>query len=388
MAIPVSYNLRNLIVRKTTTIMTALGITLTVAVLLSVLALVNGLQTAFESSGNPLQILVMRKGSNAELSSAITREVFQDLKSMAGIAREGDQPMASLEMVTVINLPSVDSPDGMNVTLRGLVAPLGIEMRDGLKIQDGRWFHAGQREVVVGKSIARRYPGAQLGKKLRFGRGDWEVVGVMDGGSSSVNSEIFGDLNQTSSDFNRADGLSSVLVRATDAATVPALINSLNDDRRLGVVAQTEKDYYESQTSSGALIQYLGIFISIIMAVGSSFAAMNTMYAAVARRSREIGTLRVLGFSRGSILTSFLFESLALSILGGLLGCVLVLPLNNITTGIGSFVTFSEISFNFRVTPEVMAAGVAFALVMGALGGLFPARSAANKEILTALRDM
>jgi ABC-type antimicrobial peptide transport system permease subunit len=386
MAIPVSYNFRNLIVRKTTTIMTALGITLTVAVLLSVLALVNGLQTAFQSSGNPLQILVMRKGSNAELSSAITREVFQDLKSMAGITRENNEPIASLEMVTVINLPSVDSPDGMNVTLRGIL-PVGIRMRDGLKLQDGRWFRAGQREVVVGKSIARRYPGAQLGQKLRFGRGDWEVVGVMDAGTSSANSEIFGDLNQTSSDFNRADGLSSALIRATDAATVPALINSLNDDRRLGVVAQTEKDYYASQTSSGVLIQYLGIFISIIMAVGSSFAAMNTMYAAVARRAREIGTLRVLGFSRGSILTSFLFESLLLSILGGLLGCVLVLPLNNITTGIGSFVTFSEISFNFRVGPEVMSVGIAFALVMGALGGLFPARNAANKEILTALRD-
>ena len=387
MAIPVSYNFRNLIVRKTTTIMTALGITLTVAVLLSVLALVNGLQTAFDTSGNPLQILVMRKGSNAELSSGITREVFQDLKSMAGIARENNEPVASLEMVTVINLPSVDSPEGMNVTLRGIL-PVGIKMRDGLKIQDGRWFQAGQREVVVGKSIARRYPGARLGKKLRFGRGDWEVVGVMDGGSSSVNSEIFGDLNQTSSDFNRADGLSSILLRASDAATVPALINSLNDDRRLGVVAQTEKDYYASQTSSGALIQYLGIFISIIMAVGSSFAAMNTMYAAVARRAREIGTLRVLGFSRGSILTSFLFESVLLSVLGGLLGCVLVLPLNNITTGIGSFVTFSEISFNFRVGPEIMAAGIAFALFMGTLGGLFPARNAANKEILTALREI
>jgi ABC-type antimicrobial peptide transport system permease subunit len=260
-------------------------------------------------------------------------------------------------------------------------------MRDGLKLQDGRWFQAGQREVVVGKSVAKRYPGAQLGKKLRFGRGDWEVVGVMDGGQSSVNSEILGDLNQVSSDFNRADGLSSVLLRATDEATVPALINSLNDDRRLGVEAQTEKSYYEAQTSSGALLQYLGIFISIIMAVGSSFAAMNTMYAAVARRAREIGTLRVLGFSRGSILFSFLIESLLLSALGGLLGCLLVLPLNNITTAVGSFVTFSEIAFNFRVSPQIMAAGLAFALVMGALGGLFPARMAARKEILTALRD-
>jgi len=387
MAIPVSYNLRNLVVRKTTTVITALGIALTVAVLLAVLALVNGLRTAFQSSGNPLQILVMRKGATAELSSAVTREAFQDLKSMAGIARDGDEPMASLEMVTVINLPSVDSPTGMNVTLRGIL-PAGIKMRDDLKLQDGRWFHAGQREVVVGKSIAKRYPGAHLGKKLRFGRGEWEVVGVMDGGQSSVNSEIFGDLNQISSDFNRADGLSSVLLRATDIATVPALINSLNDDRRLGVLAETEKSYYEAQTNSGALLQFLGIFIAIIMAVGSSFAAMNTMYAAVARRSTEIGTLRVLGFSKNSIMLSFLMESLLLAGLGGLIGCILVLPLNNITTGIGSFVTFSEIAFNFRVTPEIMLVGITFALVMGAVGGLFPARMAARKEILVALREI
>jgi putative ABC transport system permease protein len=329
----------------------------------------------------------MRKGATAELSSAITREVFQDLKSMAGIARDGDEPRASLEMVTVINLPSVDSPTGMNVTLRGIL-PVGIQMRDDLKLQDGRWFQAGQREVVVGKSIAKRYPGAHMGNKLRFGRGEWEVVGVMDGGQSAVNSEIFGDLNQISSDFNRADGLSSVLIRATDAATVPALVNSLNDDRRLAVLAQTEKAYYESQTNSGALLQFLGVFIAIIMAVGSSFAAMNTMYAAVARRATEIGTLRVLGFSKSSILLSFLMESLLLSVLGGLVGCLLVLPLNNITTGIGSFVTFSEIAFNFRVSPEIMLIGIAFAIVMGAVGGLFPARMAARKEILVALREI
>jgi putative ABC transport system permease protein len=290
-------------------------------------------------------------------------------------------------MVTVINLPSVDSPTGMNVTLRGIL-PVGIKMRDDLKLQDGRWFRAGQREIVVGKSIAKRYPGAHMGNKLRFGRGEWEVVGVMDGGQSSVNSEIFGDLNQISSDFNRADGLSSALLRATDAATVPALINSLNDDRRLGVLAQTEKSYYESQTNSGDLLQFLGVFIAIIMAVGSSFAAMNTMYAAVARRSTEIGTLRVLGFSKSSIMLSFLFESLLLSALGGLVGCLLVLPLNNITTGVGSFITFSEIAFNFRVSPQIMLVGVVFALVMGAVGGLFPARMAARKEILVALREI
>lgn len=386
MAIPIAYNLRNLVVRRTTTIMTALGIGLTVAVLLAVLALVNGLRTAFAESSNPLQILVMRKGSTAELSSAVTREVFQDLKSLPGIAKTSSgEPMASLEMVSIVNLASVDSPQGMNVTLRGLL-PIGVGMRD-LKLQEGRWFRAGQREIVVGKSIAKRYPAAHLGGKLRFGKGDWDVVGIMDGGQSAVNSEIWGDLNQISSDFNRPDGLSSALVRATDAATVPALINTLNEDRRLNVLAETEKSYYDSQTSSALPIQFLGIFVSIIMAVGSSFAAMNTMYAAVARRGKEIGTLRVLGFSRGSILFSFFLESLLLAVLGGIVGCVLAWPLNNVTTGIGSFVTFSEISFNFRVSPEIMLSGILFALILGAIGGLFPAGAAARKEILAALRE-
>lgn len=387
MAIPASYNLRNLVVRKTTTIMTALGIALTVAVLLSVLALLAGLKSAFASTGDPRQILVMRKGATAELNSGMTRAVFQDLKFKQGIALDGNrQPLASLEIVSVINLPSVDSPSGMNVTLRGLL-PVGIQMRE-LKLQDGRWFQTGRREVVVGKNIAKRYPGAQLGKQIKFGKGLWDVVGVMDGGQSAVNSEIFGDLGQVSSDFDRQDGLSSTLLRATDTAAVPALINSLNDDQRLNVDAMTERSYYEAQTNSGAPLQYLGIFVSIIMAVGSSFAAMNTMYASVARRSKEIGTLRVLGFSKGSILLSFFLESLLLSLLGGLIGCILVLPLNGITTGIGSFVTFSEIAFNFRVTPQIMLTGILFGLFMGALGGLFPARMAARKEILTALREI
>lgn len=295
--------------------------------------------------------------------------------------------MASLEMVTVINLPSVDNPEGANITLRGLL-PLGLKMRDDLKLATGRWFNAGHREIVIGKSVAKRYPAAKLGEKLQFGRGQWEIVGILDAGQSAVNSEIWGDLNQISSDFNRSDGLSSVLLRATDTATVPALINSLNEDRRLNVTAMTEKAYYDQQTVSAAPVQFLGIFISIVMAVGSSFAAMNTMYAAVARRSREIGTLRVLGFSRGGILFSFFIESLLLSVLGGLIGCVLVLPLNNITTGVGSFVTFSEISFNFKVGPVIMMTGILFALFMGAIGGLFPARMAAKKEILTALREV
>jgi putative ABC transport system permease protein len=386
MAIPIAYNLRNLVVRRTTTAMTALGIALTVAVLLAVMALVSGLRTAFRSSANPLHILVLRVGGTSELNSAITRDVYQDLKAKPGIAvSSSGEPMASLEMVTVINLPSIDSPTGMNVTLRGLTT-LGVGMRN-LQLIHGRWFQPGQREIVVGKSTAKRYPAAHLGNQLRFGKGLWTVVGVMDGGQSALNSEIWGDLGQVSSDFNRQDGLSSVLVQATDLATIPALVNSLNDDQRLNVKAITEQEYYDEQTVSGAPLQALGIFVSIIMAVGSSFAAMNTMYAAVARRSTEIGTLRVLGFSRSSILFSFFLESLLLSVLGGLLGCLLALPLNNVETGIGNFMTFSEIAFNFRVTIPIMITGVAFALLMGALGGLLPARMAAKKEILIALRE-
>ena len=388
MAIPLAYNLRNLTVRKTTTVMTALGIALTVAVLLAVLALVNGLSTAFQATGNPLGVLVLRKGSNAELNSNFGRTQYQDLKFKPGIAKSktGD-PLASLEMVTVINLESVDSINGMNVTLRG-VTPVGIELRDGLKIQAGRWFDAGKREVVVGKSIAKRYPAAQIGKKLKFGRGEWEVVGVMDGGDSAVNSEIFADLNQASSDYNRSEVVSSALVRATDPVAANALINDLKADQRLNVDAIPERDYYEQQTNSAAPIKFLGMFIAVIMMVGSCFAAMNTMYAAVSRRAREIGTLRVLGFSRGGILFSFFLESILLSLLGGLLGCLLVLPLNGITTGIGSFKTFSEIAFNFRVSPQIMLIGVLFAAFMGAIGGLFPAWNAAKKEILVALREV
>ncbi len=387
MAIPLSYNLRNLMVRKTTTLMTALGIALTVAVLVAVLALVEGLRTSFVATGHPLHVLVMRRGSTAELTSNFSRTSYQDVKAKAGIARsKTGEPMASLEMVTVIIIESPDRPEGVNFTLRGLL-PVGFEMRENVRLVQGRMFQTGRREIVVGKSIAGRFPDARLGGKLRFGRGEWEVVGIMDAGRSATNSEIFGDLNQVSADYNRADVLSSALLRAADPVSMQALINDLESDRRLNVMAQSEKSYYAQQTASALPIQILGYFIAAVMAIGSSFAAMNTMYAAVARRSAEIGTLRVLGFSRAGILASFLFESVLLSTLGGVLGCLLVLPLNNISTGIGSFVTFAEIVFDYRITPAIMAGGVAFAMGMGVLGGLFPARMASRKEILTALRE-
>jgi len=388
MEIPLSYNLRNLVVRRTTTIMTALGIALTVAVLVADLALVTGLQSVFRASGNPLQILVLRIGSQSELQSSISRDVYQDVEWKPGVARNAaGQPMASLEMVTVINLPSIDHPNGMNVTVRGL-EPVGVEMRN-VRLRQGRWFRPGHREVVVGAAVAERYPGARLGKRLTFGGGFWDVMGVMDSNEPAFNNEIWGDLNEISQDYHRENQLNSVLIRATDAAAVPALIRSLNnDDRRLNVSAVREKQYYASLTSAGAPVEFLGILVSLIMAVGSGFAAMNTMYAAIARRSKEIGTLRALGFSRGSILLSFLAESLLLALLGGVVGCLLVLPLNEVTTAIGSFATFSEFTFRFHVGFAAIVPGLVFALLVGALGGFLPARTAARKEILAALRDI
>lgn len=388
MAIPISYNLRNLMVRKTTTIMTALGVGLTVAVLLAVLALVQGLSTAFQATGEPLNLLVTRQGADAELTSNFTRTQFQDLKFKPGIAKGKDgQPLVSMEIVSIVSLPALDNPQGVNISLRGL-SPVGIELRSTVKLREGRWFNPGRREVVVGKGVAKRNPTASLGKEIFFGKGNWTVVGVMDAGDSAFNSEVWADLNQIASDFNRQEVASSALVRAEDEVSMQALLNNLNSDQRLAVKARTEREYYAAQTNSALPIQVMGIFVSIIMAVGSSFAAMNTMFAAVSRRSREIGTLRVLGFSKGSILLSFVLESIFLSVIGGLIGCVLVLPLNGVSTSVGSFTTFSEVAFNFHVSPGIMVAGVLFATLMGTFGGLFPASSAARKQILVALKEI
>ncbi len=386
MPIPLSYSVRNLAVRRVTTVMTALGTALSVCVLVSVMALVQGLKTSFEIAGNPNDVLVMRKGSTSELTSVITRANYQDIKTIPGIVKNAQgQPLASLEMVTIINLQGPDGQD-MNVNVRG-ITPIGFDLRDQVHLATGRWFETGKREVVVGKSLADRFPSARIGHVDRFGRagGSWTVVGIIDGGRSVFNGEIWADLNQLSADFRRADYLSSVLLRA-EPGQEQAMERSLEHDPRFSVLAQPEQRYYADQMSDAKPIQFMGILVAIIMAVGSVFAAMNTMYAAVARRSAEIGTLRVLGFSRGSILSSFVLESVFLAVLGGAIGCVLALPLNYVSTDVGSFSTWSHFTFNFDVNTAVMLMGMLFALFIGAVGGFLPARNAANRQIIAALK--
>lgn len=388
MAIPLSYNFRNLRVRKATTVMTALGIALTVAVLLGILAMVAGLKSALQSSGNPLQMIVVRKNSASELVSQVAREAISAIRFKQGIQKFPDgEPMVSAEIVTVMNLPRKNDPEGANVTIRGL-SRSGVKMRPEIRMLSGRWFEPGQREVAVGKSVAARFVSASLDHSLHFGRGDWKIVGIFDAGKTAFDSEIWGDLNQIATDFNRSEIMSSALVRAVDPIALQALKTSMADDQRLYLEGKTETEYYAAQTSTARPVEFLGMFVAVTMAIGSSFAAMNTMYAAVARRAREIGTLRILGFSRGSILLSFVFESLLLSLLGGILGIVLVLPMNGLESGIGNSVTFSETGFDFRITPAIIVVGLSFATVMGILGGLLPARTAARADILAALREL
>ena len=387
MGVPLNYNLRNLIERKGTTLMTAIGIGLTVAVLVTSLALTAGLKTVFAGTGDPRQLIVLRKGADAELTSTVTNDAYQIIRRFPGIATDAKgEPLVSPEGLTVVNLPSADSPTGMNVTVRGLL-PIGVSMRN-VVIEQGEMFKPGLRQIVVGESIARRYPDARIGKQVRFGRGLWEVVGVFKVGESAANSEIWVDLNQLRGDFEQQGGSSSLLVRASSDSALTDLKKTIADDQRLGTGNIGEKEYYEKQTASGAPLQALGFSVAIIMAIGSAFAATNTMYAAVARRAREIATMRALGFGRWAILRSFMLESICLALIGGVVGILVAMPINGLTTGVGSFVTFSEVAFKFRVSPKAIAWGLAFAATIGAIGGFLPAWSASRKNIVTTMRDL
>jgi putative ABC transport system permease protein len=387
MAIPISYNVRNLRLRKGLTIMTALGIALTVTTAIFLMALLAGLARAFVTTGDPLNVLVLRKGSEAELSGGFDATNFPTLKNLPGIAKDSHgEPLASGEWVVVIVLPRKDGTGEVNVTVRGMMAD-GLELRPSVKLVEGHWFTPGQREVVVSESIHKRFSQANVGDTIQFGKGPWKVVGIFDAGGSAYESEIWGDVNQMASDFDRQGGFSSAYLRATDPVAAAALKNRVSDDQRLKLDGMLEPDYYAKQTRSGTPIKIIGWVVAIIMAIGSSFAAMNTMYAAVAYRSREIATLRVIGFSRPSILTSFVFESVMLSLLGALVGIILMLPFNGMTTGTSNAVTFSEVVFSLRMTPGVIGAAIVFAVIMGLLGGTAPAWHAARQNILTALRD-
>jgi putative ABC transport system permease protein len=385
MALPLKYNIRNIIVRKGSTLATAFTIGLTVAVFLMVMALARGIDLTLSSSGEPQNMIVLREGSTAELNSSVSRENFKDVMYLDGVQREADQPLATGELITLIYKARKGMSQGSNVTVRG-VGPMSFKLRSGFAVVSGRQFQPGLTEAVVSKRIAERFQGLDIGDRFRIQTTDYTVVGLFDSAGKAFESEIWVDINSLASSTKR-ENYSSVLLRTNDANALAALSKRITDDPKLHLKAVSERTFYEDQqgTASGAL-KGLAVFISLIMAIGAGFAGMNTMYAAVARRTKEIGTLRVLGFSRLSILAAFLLESVAIALIGAAIGILLALPLNLVSTGTSNWVTFSEIAFNFRVTPDLMIFAMIFGGVIGFIGSLLPSIRASRFKIVDALR--
>jgi putative ABC transport system permease protein len=386
MALPLKYNVRNLIVRKSSTLATALTIGLTVGVFLMVMALAHGIDLTLSTSGEPLNLIVVRNGSTAELNSTVTAENLQTLMYLDGVAREGDKPLAAPEMITLVYKARKGLSSGSNIQVRG-VGPMSTKLRSGFQLVAGRMFQPGLAEAIVSRRIADRFQGMEIGDKFRVQTTEFAVVGLFDAGGKAFESEVWIDLNSLTSATKREGAFSSVLLRVTNPAALETLAKRISDDQRLQLKAVPERKFYEDQqgTASGVL-KGLAVFVALIMAVGAGFAGMNTMYAAVARRTKEIGTLRVLGFGRFSILASFVLESVAIAIFGVGIGILLALPLNFVSTGTANFVNFSEIAFNFRVTPDLMLSALIFGVGIGLVGSLLPSIRASRFKIVDALR--
>jgi putative ABC transport system permease protein len=385
MALPVKYNLRNLRIRWRSTLATVVGVALVVAVFVMVTALAQGLNATYISTGDVRNLLVLRKGSTSETSSQVGRDQVRQIRYLDEIERnEAGQPLASAEIIVLSNLERVQGKGTANVLVRGL-GPVGLELRPNVRIIEGRMFRPGLHECVVSKKISERFEGCRIGQTFRTGKYDWNVVGIFDASRTAYDSEIWVDADEARDAFNRSF-YGSVLLRPRNEQAATNLVQRLEADKQLHVRVLPETEYYSEQTQTAAPIQFMGRFLAIIMSIGAAFSAMNTMYAAVGARTREIGTLRVLGFKRREIYISFMIESICLGLVGGALGCLFSLPLNGWATGTFSWTTFSEVAFEFRITPSLLAKGMGFAVLMGILGGLLPAKMAAQKPVLDALR--
>jgi putative ABC transport system permease protein len=389
MAIPIVYNIRSVRARWTSTIVAVLGIAGTVGVFIAMLSLARGFQATLVASGSPDNALILRAGATSEMTSGVPLDSVKIIQDAPGIARSGNGPMVTPEAVLMAPIPLLSTGTEANVELRG-VSPNVLEIRKQVKIVQGRMFKAGLAEVVVGKNANTTYSGLMVGNSISLGTVRWQVVGVFDAGGSSFDSEVWGDSHLLSAAYSRLDNnFQSVTVHLTSPEALSQLKDSVTTDPRLNVDVMREIDYYAKQsTSLTTLITRLGGFVAIIMAIGAVFGALNTMYSAVADRGREIATMRALGFGGPSVVFSFLIEALLISFVGGVLGCLAVLRLNGYTTSTINFQTFSNLAFAFKITPSLLLWGVAFALAMGAVGGLFPAIRAARLPVATALREL
>lgn len=386
-AIPLLYNIESVRARWASTVVAVAGIAGTVGVFIAMMALASGFRAALVKSGSDQNAVVRRAGATSEMDSILSVEDVRVVEDAPEIAKG---PLVSPEIVVIASIPlAVDLQADANVQVRG-VGRHALDVHDRVRVVEGRFVQFGLAELVVGRNARVNYSGLGLGDEVQLGGRTWRVVGIFDGGGSSFDSEVWADSDILADAYQRPRGIfQSVTARLTSPSVLPALRERLTSDPRLRVQIDGEVEYYAKASGQvTGLITKLGSLIVIIMGLGAVFGALNTMYSAVAERTREIATLRAIGFGGGAIVASFVLESMFISLIGGLAGCVLVAPLNGLTTGTMNWQTFSHLAFAFQVSPGLMAGGVAFALAMGLLGGLPPAMRAANLPVAAALRDL
>ena len=386
MLIPIRYNIRYLWTRWKSTALTATTFALVVATFIISMSLAEGIERALTKTGDPLNVLVMRPAAQSEAQSEVFITQYQIVRNAPGMVRDGaGTALAVPEILALVNKPRKNGKTA-NVVIRG-GGPNSFRLRPAVQIVEGRNYRPGMREVVVARPLAQRFQSFGMGDVLRLGRGDFTVVGLFEAEGTAFDSEVWADADEIMQEFDR-HFYSIVLARAVDLDGVEEIKQYVDGDRRLKLKAQTESQYFAEQTKTAAPIKAFASFLATTMAVGACFAGMNTMYANVANRVREIGTLRIVGFSPGAVLTSFLIESVCLATLGGVLGCGLALPVNGIATGTTNFASFSEILFYFTITPALMGKGLVFAAVMGLVGGFPPAYAASRQPVLSASRPV
>ncbi len=386
MKIPLIYNVRSIAQRPVSTASTAVSIGLVVAVFVAMLALATGFRAALAKTGSPDNVIVLRRGANDELSSGIDRETARIISAFSHVAAGADgQPMVSPEIYVLLNPDRRNGTGIGNVVARG-VSERAFQVRKGVRIVAGRQFRSGGSEVIIGRRIAERFVNMDIGDSLDFGGRKWAVVGHFEADGSGFESEVWGENEQFMPVF-RGTVYQSVIFRLASGVTFEEAQRALEGDPRIQVSVREEQDFYTAQ--SGILtttLRIMAVFITLIMSVGAIFGAVNTMYAAVASRSPEIAVLLTLGFKPRSVLASFLAEAAVIALIGGVLGCLLTLPINGLVTSTTNWQSFSEVAFAFRVTPALLFYGLLFSVVMGVVGGFFPALRAARLPVVQALR--
>jgi len=389
MKIPFKYTLRNILTRRLTTALTITGISLVVFVFAAVLMMAYGLQKTLVDTGSDDNVIFLRKAATAEITSIIMQDQFNIIQTLPGIAKdENGKPLISHEAVVIINLPYIQTGGFANLTVRGL-APEGIRLRPHVQLTEGRMFSWGSREIIAGNSIHKRFEGAKLGDKVKFGGDQWTIVGIFDAGGSGFDSELWGDVDQLTQAFSRQGASSSLLARLENTGNFDRFREDFGKDQRLQTLeVKREKKFYEEQSEDMAMfIRILGIAVTLIFSAGAMIGAMITMYAAVSNRTVEIGTLRALGFKRRSVLAAFLVESLSLALVGGSIGLFLASFLRFFRVSMMNFGSFSELAFSFHLSVEIVIGSILFSLIMGIVGGFLPSVRASRLNIVNSLRS-